>query len=80
MVSNREMQICSRLARIIQNKGEIHRWDLIDEARISIGKYNNLKAYFEHKFEKMVMYSKDTQMWSAVENIPIPEQERLEAN
>jgi len=75
MVSNREMQLCSKMARIIQNKGEIHRWDLIDEARISIGEYNKLKSYFERKYANFVNYSKQTQMWLAVENIPTKTQE-----
>jgi len=75
MVSSREMQICSKMARIIANKGEIHRWDLVDEARLSIGDYGKLKSYFERKYANFVQYSKGTQMWSAVENIPTKTQE-----
>jgi hypothetical protein len=77
MVSNREMQLCSKMARIIQNKGEIHRWDLVDEARISIGEYNKLKSYFERKYANFVNYSKGTQMWLSSVEIPLPEQEKL---
>ncbi len=77
MVSNREMQLCSKMARIIQNKGEIHRWDLVDEARISIGEYNKLKSYFERKYANFVNYSKGTQMWLSMIDVPLPEQEKL---
>jgi len=77
MVSNREMQLCSKMARIIQNKGEIHRWDLVDEARISIGEYNKLKSYFERKYANFVSYSKGSQMWLSMIDVPLPEQEKL---
>jgi len=64
------------MIRIIQKSDDgIHRWDLIDEAHISIRDYNMVKSYFQHKFDGLVYYNKGTQMWSALK---IPVKQKLE--
>lgn len=53
------------MVRIIkENEEGIHRWDLIDEAYVSIRDYNMIKNYMLHKFEETVSYDKFTQMWT----------------
>ncbi|MBC8548285.1 MAG: hypothetical protein H8D23_01415 [Candidatus Brocadiales bacterium] len=65
------------MARIIQNRGEIHRWDLVDEAKLSINDYGKLKSYFERKYANFVQYSKGTQMWLSLVDVPIKTQEKM---
>lgn len=60
------------MVKVIQDHEEdgIHRWDLIDEAKISIRDYNMLKSYLQHKFDDTVKYEKTTQMWNPIK-VPI---------
>ena len=54
----------ARMQHIIKLRGNIHRWELIDLAKISINDYNKLKSYMEHKFANTVKYTKETQEWT----------------
>jgi len=75
MVGRREMQIVNALVKEIRDKGDIHVWDLIDQARvgkhsISIRDYNMVKGYMEHKFDASILYDKKTKMWTVINPIP----------
>ncbi len=71
------MQLCNRLLGIIRRKGDIHGYDLLDEAGISINQYNVIKPYFTMRFAEWVKYDKATKMWSLVASAQV-EQKQLE--
>lgn len=50
------------MIEVIYKKQEISVWDMIDEARISIRDYQNLKAYMEHKYQS-VEFDKHSKSW-----------------
>jgi len=64
MVSSIEQRKIQRMINIIKKEGTIHRWDLIDDARLSIRDYNQLKSYMEHRFDHLITYNKSMQTWS----------------
>ena len=74
MVARTEQQIMERMMRIIMNHGRINRFELIEAANISISKYNQLKSFFEQKYEDRILYNKETKMWSAPDVIIEQEQ------
>lgn len=75
MVSRKEMQKIVRMVHIIKLRGTIHRWDLIDEAKISINTYNQLKSYMQHKFEEKVKYDKGFEEWKYIYQEPKQKEE-----
>ena len=52
-----------RIMEIIERHGEIHKFDLIEEARISLSLYEKLKPWIEYKFADFVTYDKTTKKW-----------------
>jgi len=63
LVSKTEHEKVSRMIRVIYEKGSINRWDMIDEVKVSIRDYYNLKAYMEHKYQYAVKYDETTECW-----------------
>ena len=69
------------MVRIIKKETTIHRWDLIDEAKVGIGEYNKVKSYMEWKFDGTIRYDKETELWTFLkpqEALKLPEQEVLD--
>ncbi len=58
--------MCQRLLNIIKAEGDIHAYDLVDKARISLAQYNSIKPYFERKFDSWVQYDKPSKTWSLI--------------
>ena len=69
------MSLCNKLVALIRSSEAIHRWDLIDEAKVSIRDYNMIKSYLQHRFDHLIKYDKSNQMWIA---ISIPLEQKLE--
>jgi len=53
------------MIEVIYKKEEISVWDLIDEAKISIRDYQNLKAYMEYRY-KSVKFDKRSKTWMLI--------------
>jgi len=71
LVSQREMGLCSRMVRLIVKHEEgIHRWDLIDEAHISMRDYYAIKSYLLHKYDGVIKYESFTEMWTPL-RVPV---------
>jgi len=53
MVSDIEAKFMRKMARIIEDNGEIHQWDLVKKVNIPIKKFYELKSFFlyEHRHE-----------------------------
>jgi len=60
---NGDNRLCMTLLHIIKKKVDIHAFDLIDEANITLSVYNRIKPYFLHKFVAQISYDKSTKMW-----------------
>jgi len=53
----------NRIIEIIKLEGEIHKFDLIEQARISLSLYEKLKPWIEYRFADFVTYDKTTKKW-----------------
>ena len=55
----------NRIKQIIKEAGTIHKYDLIEQARISLSTYEKLKPWIEYRFSDFVSYDKTTKMWKS---------------
>lgn len=53
----------NKLFEIIKKHRRINKYDLMDEARISISTYEKIKPWIEHKFPNFVKYDQKTKGW-----------------
>ena len=61
----------NKIKEIIKEAGEIHKFDLIEQARISLSTYEKLKPWIEYRFSDFVSYNRETKMWKwEVEEAP----------
>lgn len=63
MRQNQEKNKMERMRNIIHNSGRIRFDKLIEISHLSVGEYNKLKSFFEHKFEYEVRYDKTEKEW-----------------
>ena len=65
-----DMKKCVKLLNVVKayhEKGEeVHEFDLIDEAGLEISTFNSVKAYFLHKFDEHIHYTKKTKMYGII--------------
>ncbi len=75
------MKKCVKLLNVIKaynERGEeVHEFDMIDEAGLEISTFNAVKAYFLHKFDAHVTYTKKTKMYGIVVT-PVDDQKTLD--
>lgn len=63
-MTSRSMYIhAERFKQIIKGAGRIHKYDLIEAARISLSLYEKLKPWFEYRFRDFVNYDRSTKEW-----------------
>ncbi len=55
--------------RIVKECKEIDKYDLMEELRISVGQYNQMKGFVEHKQSEVIEYDKPNQTWKYKGNI-----------
>ena len=48
---------------IVKEKKEINKYDLMEELRISVGQYNQMKGFVEYKQGEVIEYDKPSQTW-----------------
>ncbi len=68
------------MIRVIRDEGTVHKWDLVDLARISIRDYTNLSSYMRHRFDGQIKYDPNTSTWSKLnqlDDLKIEQQEKL---
>ena len=58
----------NRIKEIIKEAGEIYRYDLIEEARISLSTYEKLKPWILYRFYDFVSYDRLIQKWKLEES------------
>ncbi len=57
----------NRIKEIVKQHGKIHKFDLVEQARISLSSYEKLKPWIEYRFGDFVSYNKMTKEWVADE-------------
>jgi len=66
-ITNKTIYIhMNNIVEIIKSEGEIHKFDLIERANISLSTYEKLKPWIEHKFAEIVRYDKSTKKWISI--------------
>jgi len=53
---SKQFQLMNKWTLIVKERGEINKYDLMDELRISVGQYNQMKGFVEHKQSKLIEY------------------------
>lgn len=66
MASRKEELIIERMLRIIHDEKRIKYHELIDRARISITKYNQLKSFMLDKYDNQVLYDKEMKQFTSL--------------
>ena len=77
MVSRKEKSTMKLMYRLIISHGYLGRSELQTKAgNISVGKYNQLKSYFEEEYQDEIAYDKPRKIWYALN--PVDEEIRRE--
>ena len=63
MTNRLQYQRADHLKRIIHLQKRIHKYDLMEEAKISISTYEKIKPWLEYKFSDFIKYEKSTKEW-----------------
>ena len=66
MVSSKEHLTIERMVRIIHDAKKIKYFELIDRARISISKYNQLKTYMLDRYDNQIQYDKALKTYTSL--------------
>lgn len=59
--------IMERLLRVILGHGEVTRHDLLEKAKVKIWRYNQIKSFFEDKYQDKIKYDKSARTWYSLE-------------
>jgi len=60
---SKQYQLMNKWTMIVKEKKEINKYDLMEELRISVGQYNQMKGFVEHKQSEVIEYDKPNQTW-----------------
>jgi len=60
---SKQFQLMNNWTRIVKEHKEINKFDLMDKLRITVGQYNQMKGFVEHKQSEVIEYDKPTQTW-----------------
>jgi len=60
---SKQFQLMNKWTLIVKEKKEINKFDLMDELRISVGQYNQMKGFVEYKQGEVIEYDKPNQTW-----------------
>ena len=63
MTNRFQYQRADLLKRIIRKHKRIHKYDLMEEAKISISTYEKHKPWLEYRFSDFIIYEKSTKEW-----------------
>ena len=60
---SKQFQLMNKWTRIVKERGEINKYDLMIELRITVGQYNQMKGFVENRQSEVIEYDKSTQTW-----------------
>lgn len=66
MATKEQVTLANSLLGIIQREGRINKFDLMDKASIGISTYNQISAWFKHRYQDTVHaveYESKTKSW-----------------
>jgi len=59
----KQFQLMNNWTKIVKEHKEINKYDLMMELRITVGQYNQMKGFVEHKQSEVIEYDKPAQTW-----------------
>ena len=65
---SKQFQLMTKWTGIVKKYGEINKYDLMTELKITVGQYNQTKGFVEHFQSEMIEYDKPSQMWKSKGN------------
>ncbi len=60
---SKQYQLMNKWTRIVKERREIHKYDLMVELRITVPQYNQLKGFVENRQSEVIEYDKPNQTW-----------------
>ncbi len=63
MPATRQHYLANRFKELVRKEGKIHKFEIINQLRISISTYEKLKPWLEYTFSKFMKYNKEEKMW-----------------
>lgn len=66
MSNKAQVSVANNMLNIIKHEQTINKFDLMDRAGLSVGAYNQISAWFKHRYSettKLVEYDKKFKMW-----------------
>lgn len=60
---SKQFQLMNNWTRIVKKYKEINKYDLMEELRITVAQYNQMKGFVEYRQSEMIEYDKPTQTW-----------------
>jgi len=64
MTSRSMYSRANRIKEIIKSEKTIHKYDLMDRARISMSTYEKIKPWLEYRFADFFSYDKEKKTWN----------------
>ncbi len=80
MTSKAQQTRANRMLAVIERDKIINKFDLMDLCGLSLANYNQLSAWFKHRYQDtlhMVEYDKDAKNWKWQEKEIVTKQKRL---
>ncbi len=60
---SKQFQLMNKWTRIVKERREINKYDLMVELRITVAQYNQLKGFVEYCQNEVIEYDKPNQTW-----------------
>ncbi len=60
---SKQFKLVNNWTRIVKEHIEINKYDLMDELKISVPQYNQMKGFVENRASEVIEYDKPTKIW-----------------
>ena len=60
---SKQYQLMNNWTRIVKERREINKHDLMVELRITVAQYNQMKGFVENRQSEVIEYDKPNQTW-----------------
>ena len=60
---SKQYQLMNNWTRIVKERREINKYDLMVELRITVAQYNQMKGFVENRQNEVIEYDKPNQTW-----------------
>jgi len=59
----KQFKLVNKWTSIVKEHKEINKYDLMDELKISVPQYNQMKGFVENRASEVIEYDKPTKIW-----------------